>query len=167
MAYIGLFVKICSEVLLLSQMNRVYSYNKKAKFDYKFLGTYEAGIKLLGYEVKSIKKGSASLRGSFVIIRGGEAYIINFNIPPYQEANLRANYDPERPRKLLLNKKELIELQEKSAIRGLTLVPVQLYNKRGLIKLEFAIARGKKKYDKRETIKRREDERKIHRYLKK
>lgn len=147
-------------------MGKTYSYNRKARFDYEFLQTYEAGIKLLGHEVKSIKKGSANLQGSFVIIRGGEAYITNFNVPPYQEANLSANYDPERPRKLLLNKKELAELAEASTTRGLTIVPIKLYNKKGLIKLEFALARGKKKYDKRQTIKKRDIEREVKRKLK-
>lgn len=147
-------------------MTRVYAYNKKAKFDYKFLDTYEAGLKLLGHEVKAIKKGLVGLQGGFIVIRGNEVYLTNITIPPYQERNLTRDYDPERTRKLLLKKKEILELENKLQTRGLTLVPIKLYNKGGLIKLEFALASGKKKYDKRENIKKREADRKIQRRLK-
>ncbi|OGD90784.1 SsrA-binding protein [Candidatus Curtissbacteria bacterium RIFCSPHIGHO2_02_FULL_40_17] len=144
----------------------IYSSNKKARFDYEVLETYIAGVKLYGHEVKSVKKGSASLRGAFVIIRGGEPYLTNVTIPPYQERNLTPNYDPQRTRKLLLNKKEVQEIEDKLQAKGLTLVPLRLYNNRGLIKVEIGLMRGKKKYDKRETIKKREAERKIIRSLK-
>ena len=146
--------------------NTIYSSNKKARFDYEVLETYTAGLKLCGHEVKSVKKGSASLRGAFVIIRGGEPYLTNVTIPPYQERNLTPNYDPQRTRKLLLNKKEVQEIESKLQVKGLTLVPLRLYNNRGLIKVEIGLMRGKKKYDKRETIKKREAERKIQRRLK-
>lgn len=148
-------------------MVKVYAYNKKAKFDYEFLDIWEAGLKLLGHEVKAIKKGLVGLQGGFIIIRGNEVYLTNITIPPYQERNLTRDYDPTRTRKLLLKRKEIQDLENKLQGPGLTLVPIKLYNKRGLIKLEFALSRGKKKYDKRESMKKREAERKIGRALKK
>ncbi|OGZ61764.1 MAG: SsrA-binding protein [Candidatus Spechtbacteria bacterium RIFCSPLOWO2_02_FULL_38_8] len=147
-------------------MSKIYSYNKKAKFDYEILDTYDAGIKLFGHEVKSVKKGSVSLQGAFVVIRGQEAYLTNVYIPPYQEGNLVSDYDSKRTRKLLLKKKQILELQQKLQTRGLTLVPLKLYNMRGLIKLDIGLARGKRKYDKREVIKKREADRKIRKSLK-
>lgn len=143
-----------------------YAKNKKAYFDYEFLAKYEAGIELKGYEVKAIKIGRADLSGAFIIIRGGEAYLTNTTVPPYQKANTPGDYDETRTRRLLLHKKELEELTGKSAARGLTLVALRLYNKKGKIKLEFALARGKKKYDKRQKIKKREAQRNIERSLK-
>ncbi|MEX2144911.1 MAG: SsrA-binding protein SmpB [Candidatus Spechtbacterales bacterium] len=145
---------------------KVYAKNKKAFFDYNILDTYEAGIKLKGYEVKSIKKGLADLQGSFAIIRGQEAYITNMAVPPYQKENIPQNYDAERTRQLLLHKKQIKELEETLKRGGLTLIPLKLYNKKGLVKVELALSRGKRKYDKRQTIKKREDERKIRRSLK-
>lgn len=140
-----------------------YAKNKKAYFDYEILQKYEAGIELRGYEVKSIKTGRASLRGAFVIIRGNEAYLTNTTIAQYQEANTPKDYDATRTRRLLLHKKEIQELIGAAAAKGLTLVPLRLYNKKGKIKLEFALVRGKKKYDKRESIKKRDAEREIER----
>lgn len=145
---------------------KIYAHNKKARFDYEMLETYEAGIKLRGHEVKSVKNGQASLRGGFVILRGGEAYLVNTTIPPYQQENIPDSYDQSRPRKLLLQKKELDYLVGKIKQRGLTLVPIKLYNKHGLIKLEFGVARGKKKHDKRETIKKKDIERETGRKFK-
>ena len=147
-------------------MAKIYSTNKKARFDYEILETYDAGIKLFGHEVKSIKRGSVNLRGSFVIIRGGEAYITNTIIPAYQAGNLTPNHEPERPLKLLLKKKEILGLQERLHNKGLTTVPLKLYNSRGLVKVEIGLVRGKKKYDKRDVIKKREADRKIRRSLK-
>jgi len=147
-------------------MLKTYSTNKKAKLDYEILDTYNAGIKLLGHEVKSVKKGSVNLQGSFVVIRGGEAYITNITIPAYQERNLTPNYDPERTRKLLLNKKEIVELENRLQTKGLTLVPLRLYNMRGLVKVEIGLMRGKKKYDKREALKKKESDRRIRKRLK-
>ncbi|MDP4010337.1 MAG: SsrA-binding protein SmpB [Candidatus Spechtbacteria bacterium] len=144
----------------------IYAKNKKAFFDYEIIEAYEAGIKLKGYEVKSVKKGLADLHGSFAIIRGREAYLTNVSIPPYQKANIPESYDEQRPRQLLLHKKQIQELEERLKQGGLTLIPLKLYNKKGLIKIELGIARGKRKYDKREAIKKREDERKIRRSLK-
>lgn len=143
-----------------------YAKNKKAHFDYEMLQDYEAGIELKGYEVKAIKTGKADMNGAFVIIRGEEAYLTNTRIPPYQKANTPADYDETRTRRLLLHKKELRELVGKTQQSGLTLVAIRLYNKKGKVKLQFALARGKKKYDKREKIKKREADRKIGRSLK-
>ena len=105
-------------------------------------------------------------KGSFVIIRGGEAYITNTIIPAYQAGNLTPNHEPERPLKLLLKKKEILGLQERLHNKGLTTVPLKLYNSRGLVKVEIGLVRGKKKYDKRDVIKKREADRKIRRSLK-
>ena len=141
--------------------------NKKVVFDYEILDSYEAGVQLLGLEVKSLKKGQGSLKGAYVIIRGEEAFLVNANIPPYQPANTDSSYDPERPRRLLLTKKEINILGSKEQEKGLTIVPISLYNKGDKVKLRLAVARGKKKYDKRETIKKREAKREIGRTLKK
>lgn len=141
--------------------------NKKVVFDYEILDSYEAGVQLLGLEVKSLKKGQGSLKGAYVIIRGEEAFLVNATIPPYQPGNTDSGYDPERPRRLLLTKKEIDLLEEKEKEKGLTIVPISLYNKGNKVKLRLAVARGKKKYDKRETIKKREAKREIGRTLKK
>lgn len=140
--------------------------NKKAKFDFELKETFEAGLVLHGYEVKSIKLGRAKLDGAYVIIRGGEAFLIGVSIAPYQPANMPTDYDAEAPRKLLLSKKELKVLEEASEKAGLTIVPIRLYNAGRKLKLEIAIGRGKKKTDKRETIKDRESKRDIGRLLK-
>ncbi len=138
----------------------------RAKFDYEILDTYEAGIELSGSEVKSIRAGKGKLEGAHVIVRGGEAYLVGASISPYQPANVPNEYEPERVRRLLLSHKEIAELEQKSGQRGLTIVPLMMYNKGRLVKLSLAIARGKKKTDKRETIKERETKRTIERTLK-
>jgi len=140
--------------------------HKRASFDYEILDTYEAGISLLGTEVKSVRSKQGKLEGAHVLIRGGEAFLVGASIPPFQKANAPQTYDPERPRKLLLSKKELAELDMKSNQAGLTIVPIKLYNKGRNLKLEIALVRGKKKYDKREVIKKRDTERDIARSLK-
>ena len=145
-----------------------YAENKKAKFDYELLDKYEAGIELLGFEVKSVRSGRANLSGTYVIVRGGEAYLVNANIPPYQAGNTPEDYDPLRTRRLLLNKKEIEALASKTeANKRLTIVPLSMYNKGRKIKLEIALAKGKKEFDKRETIKRREADREMGRAMKK
>jgi len=144
---------------------KVLADNKKARFDYEILEEFEAGIVLNGQEVKSIRKGNISLKGSYVVIRGGEPYLIGANIPPYQPKNASPDYDPERSRKLLLNKKEIDHLVGKAEERGLTLIPLKVYAKYARIKLEFGIGKGKKKSDKRETIKKRDTDREIKREL--
>lgn len=144
----------------------IYTSNPKARFDYNILESFEAGLVLFGHEVKSVKTGKVSIRGSFVKILNNEAWLIGATISPYQPKNTPADYDPQRTRKLLLNKKEVKHLFEKSQEAGLAIVPLKLYGKNNLIKLEVGLARGKKKYDKRETIKKREEERKIRQKLK-
>lgn len=143
-----------------------YSVNKKATFNYDIIEKYEGGLELLGIEVKAIRNKQANLTGSFVIVRGGELFLSNVSIPPYQIKNTADSYDPERPRKILVSKKEIQKLTKNEATKGLTLIPISLYNKGRNIKLEFALVRGKKKSDKRETIKDRESKRDIERTLK-
>lgn len=139
--------------------------NKKAYFDYEILETFEAGLILLGLEVKSLRAGKASIAGSHVLVRGNEGWLINADIPPYQPGNTPASYDQKRTRKLLLKKSEIKELLGKTHKTGLTIVPLKLYNKGQRIKLLIGLVRHKKKHDKRETIKRRDVEREIGRRL--
>ena len=144
-----------------------YLYNKKATFKYEILETLSAGIKLWGFEVKALKtKKGGSLKGSYIIIEKGEAFLVGAHIPPYQPKNAPKEYDSRRSRKLLLTKKELEKILNNEAIRGLTIVPISMYNKHGKIKVDIAIVRGKKKHDKRETIKKRDAERDIAREVK-
>ena len=143
-----------------------YAENRKARFDYEILEKYETGIELLGTEVKSVRGGRMSLEGSFAIIRGGEAFLINSNIPPYQVANAKEDYDPLRNRKLILTKKEIRELATNEKNKSLTIVPISVYNKGRKIKVEIALVKGKKKHDKRENIKKRETNREINRAIK-
>ncbi|MEK7067178.1 MAG: SsrA-binding protein SmpB [Patescibacteria group bacterium] len=143
-----------------------FADNKKAYFEYEILERYDAGLKLFGHEVKSIIHKGVNLAGAFVIIRGGEAYIINLNIPPYQPKNTPANYEEGRTIKLLLTKTELNHLIGVAETKGLTLIPLKLYNKNKRIKVEIGVARHKKLHDKRATIKQRETEREIDRTLK-
>jgi SsrA-binding protein len=138
--------------------------NKKAFFDYQIAETFEAGINLYGSEVKAVRLGRADLTGSFVRIIGNEAYLVNANILPYQSGQIE-NYDAQRSRKLLLHKKELISLRSKADGAGLALVPVSLYFKHGFIKLEIGLGKGKKQYDKRETIKKRDIKRSLEQDL--
>lgn len=140
--------------------------NKRARLDYEILETFEAGMVLLGQEVKSIKAGRMSLRGAYVTMRGDEAYLTNASIPPYQMKNTPPDYDALRPRKLLLRKEELTFFIGKTKTKGLTLVPLRVYTtKSGLVKLEFGVGRGKKKADKREVLKRKEAKRGMERAL--
>lgn len=143
-----------------------YAENKKARFNYEILEKYEAGIELLGVEVKSVRGGQMSLEGAFVIIRGGEAFLINASIPPYQVKNSPKDYDPLRNKKLLLTKKEIAELSGSEKNKSLTIIPISVYNKGRKIKAEIALVKGKKKFDKRETLKKRNVEREIRREYK-
>ncbi len=137
--------------------------NRKARFDYEIGEAFEAGIELLGLEVKSLRKGQGSLEGSHVIVRGGEAFLIGAQIPPYQPSNTAKDYDPKRNRRLLLTKKEISQISKNEGQSGLTIVPISVYNKGKNLKIQIGIARGKKKFDKRETIKKRETERETRR----
>ncbi len=144
----------------------ILAVNKRANYDYDISDRFEAGLVLRGYEVKSVKTGHISLKGSFVTARGEELYLTNANIPLYKHAGAIPNYDPTAPRKLLLHKREIAHLLGKSRVEGLTLVPIRVYTKRGLLKLEFGIGKGRKKHDKRDVIRKRESDRKIARALK-
>lgn len=141
--------------------------NKKAGFNYEILEKYQAGVELNGNEVKSIKGSHGSLDGSYVTIRGKEAFLLNAFIPPYQPGNIGSTYDPYRVRKLLLTKSELTELIGKEKQKGLTLAALSLFLKGRRVKCEFALVKPKKKYDKRENIKKRETDREIQREIKK
>ncbi len=143
-----------------------YAENRKARFNYEILEKYETGIELLGSEVKSVRGGQMSLEGAFIIMRGGEAFLINANIPPYQPKNAPKDYDPLRNRKLLLTKKEITELGGSEKNKSLTIVPLSVYNKNRKIKVEIALVKGKKKFDKRETLKKRDTDREIRREYK-
>ncbi|TSC75858.1 MAG: SsrA-binding protein [Parcubacteria group bacterium Gr01-1014_30] len=144
----------------------VLAENKKAYFNYEILEKFEAGISLLGQEVKSIKTRGVNLAGSYVVLRNNEAFWVGAKISPYQPKNAPADYNPERSRKLLLKKKEIKYLTGKAQQKGLTLLPLKVYTKVARIKLEFGLARGKKKFDKKELIKKREADREIQRALK-
>lgn len=140
--------------------------NKKVHFNYEILARYEAGIELLGVEVKSLRLGHGSLDGSHVVIRGGEAFLVGATIQPYQAGNTDSQYDPARNRRLLLTKGEIAELATEESKKGLTIVPVAVYNKGRRIKVEIAVVRGKKTHDKRETLKKREHDRDMMRDVK-
>jgi SsrA-binding protein len=156
-----------SEVVIELKFMTVLAENKKAYYNYEILEKFEAGVVLIGQEVKSIKTRGINLTGSYIIIRDEEIYWIGSKISAYQPKNAPPDYDPERPRKLLLKKSEIKYLIGKSRQKGLTLIPLRLYTKNRKIKIEFGIVRGKKKFDKRELIKKRETEREIERALKK
>lgn len=140
--------------------------NKRVRFDFEILKEFEAGIELLGIEVKAIRAKRASLAGARVLVRGGEAFLVGATIQPYQSENTPDTYEPDRVRRLLLSKKELSELAGADVAKGLTLVPISLYNKQRRLKLSFGLARGKKQKDKRETIKERETKITIERSMK-
>jgi len=146
---------------------KVLAENRQAKFDYEILETIEAGIELLGFEVKAAKAGKINLTGSHARVKGNEVWLINATIQPYQPKNTPKDYDPERTRRLLVTKKEIKNLTGKTAEAGLTLVPMRAYIKGRLVKLELGLGRHKKKTDKREVIKKREADREIGRALKK
>lgn len=129
--------------------------NKKAKYNYYILEEYEAGLVLVGSEIKALRKGSANITDSYIRIKNNEAYIINMFIDKYDESNI-FNHEPTRERKLLLHKKEIKKLQEKKAIEGYTIIPLKVYLKNGIAKVLIGICKGKKLYDKRETIKERD-----------
>lgn len=138
--------------------------NRKAGFNYTLLETFEAGLVLTGGEVKSIRAGQANLGDAYARIKDGEIWLNNLHIAPYS-ASGQTSYEPTRPRKLLLHKKELVQLTSKLQEQGLSLVPTKIYSTRNHIKVELALARGKKKYDKRASIKSKESKREISRKL--
>lgn len=140
--------------------------NKKAYFDYEVLEKFEAGLELQGWEVKSLKNGRGSLVGAHVIIRGGEAFVVGLDIVPYQATNMPLDAEPKRTIKALLNKEEIKHMEGKTQQKGLTLVPIKLYNKGNKIKMEIGLVKGKKSHDKREATKKRETNITMRRILK-
>jgi SsrA-binding protein len=138
--------------------------NRKARHLYEILETLEAGISLLGPEVKSLRAGRASLTDAYARIRGGEAFLVSAHISPYEQGG-RENPDPRRERKLLLRKSEIRRLEGKVSQKGFTLIPLRLYFRSGRAKVELALARGKRTYDKREAIRRREEDRSLRRVM--
>jgi len=148
---------------------KVFADNKKALFDYEILEKFEAGIVLIGQEVKSIRLGRINLKGSYVVLKQSskgktpEVFLIGASIPPYQPKNAPPDYDSQRSRKLLITKSEINHLIGKSRQKGLTMIPLKVYTKKDKIKVDFAIVRGRKKFDKRKVIKKREIEREIKR----
>ncbi len=139
--------------------------NKHASFDYEILKTFEAGLVLSGSEVKAIRDHQISLKGAYVTLSQGEAWLINAHISPYQKAGLIKNYEPTRSRKLLLKKNELRQLAELKSQQGLTIVPLKVYTKHHRIKLEIGAGKGRKKVDKREVLKKRDLEKEIRREI--
>ncbi|MGF1481526.1 MAG: SsrA-binding protein SmpB [Cyanophyceae cyanobacterium] len=145
---------------------KMLSDNRQARYLYEILETYEAGIELTGTEVKSVRAGRANLRDGFALIRNGEAWLLNVHISPYQASGQYFNHDPRRTRKLLLHRREISKLIGKLEQQGLTLVPLKLYLKGGWVKVSLGLGKGKKLHDKRETLKRRQDEREMARAMK-
>lgn len=145
-------------------MEKTLATNRKARHDYFIEKTYEAGIALKGTEVKSIRAGKANLKESYCVIRNNEAFVVGMHISPYKEGNI-FNVDPLRDRKLLLNKREILRINQEVMQKGMAVIPLRLYLKNGLIKMEIAIARGKKLYDKRESITERDIKRSLERYI--
>lgn len=137
--------------------------NRRAKFDYEILETFEAGLSLTGQEVKSIRSGRLNLAGSFAVIRGGECWLMNAQIPPYQPKNAPADYEPDRTRRLLLKKQEIAALTGRLHEKGLVLVPLEAFSKKNLLKLTLGLARSKKTRDKREAIRTRDVKRNLAR----
>lgn len=144
---------------------KVFAKNKKAFFDYEILETFEAGIQLKGTEVKSIKASHVSIKEAFVKIIGNEIYLVNSHITEYEQGNIN-NHEPTRSRKLLIHRKEIDRLMGKIKEAGLTLVPLKVYQKDRLIKVEIALAKGKKSHDKRQVIKERDIQREMGRDFK-
>ncbi|MFP4007507.1 MAG: SsrA-binding protein SmpB [Spirulinaceae cyanobacterium] len=145
---------------------KIITDNRKARFQYEILDTYEAGISLSGTEVKSIREGRVNIRDAYGLVRGGEVWLLNAHISPYQASGQYFNHDPKRTRKLLLKRREINKLVGKLEQQGLTLVPLKMYFKRGWIKVSLGLGKGKKLYDKRETLKARQSKRDIERALK-
>lgn len=139
--------------------------NRKARYDFHILETIEAGIELRGTEVKSLRAGRVNLKDGYVDVRDGEMYLIGVHINPYEEGN-RNNHEPERPRRLLLHRREILKLGLKVRDKGLTLVPLHMYFRGTRVKVEIGLARGKKQFDKRETIAQRDAKRSVDRALK-
>ncbi len=150
----------------MSESYKIVSDNRQARYLFEILETYEAGIELLGTEVKSLRAGKANLRDGFARVRNGEVLLMNVHISPHQTASQVFNHDPRRTRKLLLHRQEIRKLIGQVEQKGLTLVPLKMYLKDGWVKVTLALARGKKLYDKREDLKQRQDKREMERAMK-
>ncbi|OQB03770.1 MAG: SsrA-binding protein [Spirochaetes bacterium ADurb.Bin215] len=142
--------------------DKIVANNKKAFHEYFIEDKYEAGLVLVGTEVKSIRQGKVNLKDSYVSIKNGEAFVYNMHISPYEKGNIY-NVDPLRPRKLLLNKRELRKLAGLTTLKGYSLIPLSLYLKNGLVKMELSVAKGKKTYDKRQDFAKKDAERRMQR----
>jgi len=149
----------------MSDATKIIIKNRKARYDFEILDTYEAGIELQGTEVKSLRQGKANLKDSYARVEEGQVYLHNLHISEYTQGN-RYNHDPERKRRLLLHKQEIRRLRSRTEERGLTLVPLKLYFKRGKCKVELGVAKGKKSYDRRHDIAKRDAKRELERALK-
>ncbi|WP_133629020.1 SsrA-binding protein SmpB [Fonticella tunisiensis] len=149
----------------MKTQNKTLAENRKARHDYFIEETYEAGIELFGTEVKSVKLGKANLKDSYADIKNGEIYVYNLHISPYEKGNI-FNRDPLRPKRLLMHKSEIRRLAGLTSQQGYTLIPLSLYQTRGLVKVQLAVAKGKKLYDKREDIAKRDARREIERHIK-
>jgi SsrA-binding protein len=150
----------------MSESYKIVSDNRQARFQFEILETYEAGIELAGTEVKSIRAGKVNLRDGFARIRNGEVLLMNVHISPHQMTNQVFNHDPRRTRKLLMHRQEIRKLIGKVEQKGLTLVPLKMYLKRGWVKVDLGLARGKKLHDKRDDLKQRQDKREMERAMK-
>lgn len=145
---------------------RVLAENRQARFNYEILETHEAGIELLGTEVKAVKGGQANLRDAYGIVRKGQIMLLNMYIPPHRTTSVYFNHEPTRTRRLLLHKDEIRKLIAEVQQKGLTLIPLKVYQKEGWIKVDLAVVRNKKLHDKREDMKKRDDKREIERAMK-
>ncbi len=146
-------------------MSKAVATNRKARRDYEIEEVYEAGMALTGTEVKSLRENGASLKEGFALVQDGEVYLYDVHIPPYKKGNV-ANHDPTRERKLLLNRREIDRIRGRVTQKGYALVPLRIYFKRGYAKVELGLGKGRKKYDKREKLKKKDQERRIQRELK-
>lgn len=153
-------------MLKLVTMNgkKIIARNRKARFEYELIELFEAGIELRGTEIKSIRAGQVSLSEAYVRTNGKQAWLVGANIAPYDQASV-FNHDPKRERRLLLHKKEIKTLWDGTRLKGMTIIPTQLYLREGLAKVEIALAKGKRQYDKRQAIKKRDMEREVNRTL--
>ncbi len=145
---------------------QVFCENRQARFNYEILETYEAGLELLGTEVKSIKAGQANLQDAYALVRNGEIVLLNMYVAPHRTTGKYFNHEPRRTRKLLMHKNEIRKLGGSVSQKGLTLIPLRLYAERGWIKVAIALVRPKKLHDKREDIRKREDQREMARAMK-
>jgi SsrA-binding protein len=145
---------------------KIVSDNRQARFEYEILETHEAGVVLVGTEIKSIRAGRVNLRDGYAMLRDGELLLLNVHISPHATASQFFNHDPRRTRKLLLHRQEIRKLIGKVDQQGLTLVPLKMYLKRGWVKVDIALVRGKKLHDKRQDVRKRDDQREIQRAMK-